>query len=246
MLRHYRDEDYFEGGAAGYSSYEQQRPSLLKTFDHLLKQLDRRGFTGGDVLEVGCGFGYFLESASGLFDHRFGTEMAEAAAGRAREVADEVYVGGIEAVPSRMRFNLIVALHVLEHVYEPRQFLTELVGRLAAGGTLVVATPDMGSFWRRILGRRWPSFKYPEHVVFYDGDSLSGLLSSIPDLTDIREVPYPHAFPLSEVCDKVGLPAPGALRDASVWLPATTIAYSGRLREHDRPTEATGSQGTTE
>lgn len=226
MLERYRDESYFEGGESGYDAYRLQERSLRQTFARLLRALEKRGLTGGRLLDVGCGFGFLLAAAADHFERCVGTDMSGGAVEVARGFADAVYVGGVDAVPPAERFDIVCALHVLEHVYDPRTFLEELAERLEPGGSLVIAVPDMGSFWRRLWGRRWPSFKYPEHVVFYDASTLRRLLESIPSIGAVRRIPYPHAFPLSEIAGKLGFRVPSWIGERSVWLPATTVAFT--------------------
>jgi hypothetical protein len=50
---------YYEGGAFGYTdtSYSGQEPALRATFKRLLCDLEKRGYTGGDLLEIGCSYG---------------------------------------------------------------------------------------------------------------------------------------------------------------------------------------------
>ena len=227
MQAHYHGNAYFSGDGVGYADYAAQEQSLRATFAALLRRLAARGAAGGSLLEVGCGYGFLLREAAPYFGERVGCEMAPGAGRQARAHADEVYVGSIESIPGNRRFDCIAAVHVLEHVYRPREFVARLCGHLRPSGTLVLAVPDMGGLWRRILGRRWPSFKFPEHVVFYDRASLSDLMHRA-GLNAIQTVPYPHAFPLGEVCRKLGVPAlPGVAR-FSVWIPGTTLAMLGR------------------
>lgn len=235
MGEFYRDDSYFEGdrrddGGAGYSSYRRQERSLRKTFGRLIRELERRDLTGGSLLDVGCGYGYFLDAARRHFSRRVGTEMSAGAAEAARRTSAEVHVGGLEALPGDEEFDLVVALHVVEHVYEPVEFVGRALARVRAGGHLLLAAPDMGSLWRRALGRAWPSFKYPEHVVFYDRSTLSNLLQRFPSVLDVRSVPYPHAFPLGDVLSKMGLPAPRRLERLPIWIPGTTIAFLATCR----------------
>ena len=79
MREHYMKEDYFEGGEAGYDSYADQEASLRMTFRRLLSELSERGICGGSVLDVGCGYGYFLSEASDHFSKRFGTDFSAGA-----------------------------------------------------------------------------------------------------------------------------------------------------------------------
>ena len=227
MEQHYANANYFEGGDSGYDSYASQETPLRMTFRRLLENLSRRGMCGGSILDVGCGYGYFLDEAADYFEWRGGTDYSEGALQRARPRADQVFLGGVESVSSHLKFDCVVALHVVEHVYDPKSFVESLYDRLNPGGHLLLAAPDMGSWWRPLMGQYWPSFKYPEHVVYYDKTTLEQLMS-IVDLMDHKSIPYPHAFPLNLVLSKLRLPALSMLANRAVWMPATTVAIAAR------------------
>lgn len=266
MVAAYREASYFEGGAGpGYSSYLAQEPTLRRTFRRLLRSMERLGMTraaggratgapagsesasagpgGGRLLEIGCAYGFFLDEAKPFFAYRAGTEYSEAGAELARASADAVYVGGLEALPKPEaggRFDAIVLIHTIEHVYDPVALLEGLMEHLAPGGWIVLATPDMGGYWRPLLGRFWPFFKAPEHVAFYTAQSLGGLLRKA-GCSEVRRMPYLSYFPLSLVGEKL---TPGGARkelagkktqagespwsSLAVWVPATTVAAAGR------------------
>jgi hypothetical protein len=125
-------------------------------------------------------------------------------------------------------FDLAVAIQVIEHIYEPVTFLDDLVRHVKPSGSVVLATPDIGGALRKMMGRRWPSFKFPEHVVYFDFHSLKKLMTRA-GLVDIKRVPYPHAFPFGLIAAKFGLSLPNALARGNVWVPATTVAAYGRV-----------------
>lgn len=233
----YQRDDYFEAGsgaspspagaAVGYGHYDAQADALRLTFRRFLSALQARGLTGGDLLEVGCGPGLLLDEARPHFARREGCEFSPAAARAARKVADAVHAGGAEAIPAEARYDCIIATQVVEHVYDPGAFVRALVSHLRPGGVLVLATPDHGSLWRRVMGRRWPSYKLPEHVLYFDEATLGALMQAC-GTRDLRPVPYPHAFPLSLVASKLGLRWTGPGADRSLWIPGTTLALAGR------------------
>jgi SAM-dependent methyltransferase len=229
--RLYTSDDYFGGGDAGYADYKSQERSLRATFRKLLQSLRTRGVTGGDLLEIGCGTGYLLDEARVHFDRRAGVELSPEAAREARQrSAADIYEGN-DRIPPERRFDCIIATHVIEHIYDPVAFASDLARKLRPGGVMVLAAPDMGSIFRRVMGRRWPSFKYPEHVSFFDRHTLPQLLRKA-GLGGIEPVPYPHAFPLSLVLSKLGIGGPRWTADVDVTLPATTVCFMGR-RERD-------------
>jgi 2-polyprenyl-3-methyl-5-hydroxy-6-metoxy-1,4-benzoquinol methylase len=228
MLRAYREDSYFEGGEGpGYSSYLAQEATLRATFRGLLRRMRRRGMTGGRLLEVGCAYGLFLDEARHDFRWRAGTDYSPGAAELARKVADAVYVGGLEQVPSGERFDCVVLIHVIEHIYRPRELLERLLARLETGGWVLLAAPDMAGFWRPLLGKRWPFFKVPEHVTYFSRASLGRLLAAA-GCERIEPLRYESFFTAGLVAEKLGLSLPGWLRSRRLWLPATTAACAGR------------------
>ncbi len=230
MQEAYRQSSYYEGGACGYAdtSYTAQESALRATFKRLLHNLAKRGLTGGDLLEVGCGYGYLLDEARSLFDRRVGTEFSAQGAEIAGATGAEVFVGGIEEVPAERKFDCVIATQVIEHVYEPLTFLGQLASRTKPGGHIIVATPDIGGVLRRVMGRRWPSFKAPEHVLYFDFRALASLMTRA-GLSDVRRLPYLHAFPSGLIAAKFGLTMPPLLARLKVWVPATTVAAYGRV-----------------
>lgn len=227
MAALYRGDNYFVGGDAGYTDYRKQEASLRLTFRRLLRRMAALGATGGRLLEVGSGLGYFLEEAASQFDHCAGIELSPVAAASAAKLSGAPVYNSVEALPPDARFDCIVALHVIEHIYDPVPFLRRLATHLAPDGSLVLAAPDMGSFWRHAMGGSWPSFKYPEHISFYDSRTLKRLLAET-GFAEARRLPYLHDFPLSEILAKLGLRAPRLAWRLRLPLPATTVCYAAR------------------
>jgi SAM-dependent methyltransferase len=230
MQEAYRQPSYYEDGACGYAdtSYVAQEPALRMTFKRLLHNLAKRGLTGGDLLEIGCGYGYLLDEARLFFNRRVGTEFSSQGAEIARTIGVEVFVGGIEQVPPGAKFDCVVATQVIEHVYEPLPFVKRLANHAKPGGHIVLATPDIGGVLSKVMGRRWPSFKAPEHVVYFDFQTLSSLMRHA-GLQGVRRLPYPHAFPFGLIAAKFGFALPPLLAHLKIWVPATTVAAYGRV-----------------
>lgn len=226
MLSLYQVDDYFSSDEQGYANYAAQEPALRATFRRLLEHLASCGLTGGNLLEVGCGYGYLLEEAKPHFKRRVGTDFSAGAVEQARMRADQVFIGDISSVEDQLVFDCIIAAHVIEHVYHPYDFVKETIKRLRPGGALLLAAPDFGSYWRKLMGRRWPSFKLPEHILYFDKQTLPYLLVQ-GGLENIRPVPYPHAFPFGLIASKVGIRLHDIWNKYNLWLPATTVAFVG-------------------
>jgi SAM-dependent methyltransferase len=103
----------------------------------------------GRVLEIGCGAGATLGWLRQQHHaaHTVGIEIAQTAADKAREFADEVYCLDFERqdLPGDgPKFDLILCLDVLEHMIDPWAVIDRLAKRyLEVGGTLIVSLPNV-------------------------------------------------------------------------------------------------------
>src|SRR5436189_4823212 len=161
MQEVYRQPSYYAGGECGYAdtSYVAQEPALRATFKRLLRNLASRGLTGGDLLEIGCGYGYLLDEARSFFGRRVGTEFSPEGAEIGRGTGAEVFVGGIEQVPSEPKFDCVMGTQLIEHVYEPLSFVKRLAGHTKPHGHIILATPDFAGDLKNARGRSWPQVK---------------------------------------------------------------------------------------
>jgi SAM-dependent methyltransferase len=231
MKKIYEGHGYFsEGDFTGYRDYISQEKSLRVTFRRFLAELQRHELTTGRLLEIGSGYGYFLAEARDFFQHISGVELSAKAATCAGKLSGiNVHTGDLNSLPPEWRnFDVIIAINVIEHIYAPIEFLIAAKQRLKSGGRIVIATPDFGSFWYKILGDKWPSFKIPEHVTFYTSGTLSLLLERA-GFGDIRKIRFLHSFPLGLISSKFGLNIQGKMAGINIWLPKTMIALAARL-----------------
>lgn len=171
---------YFEGigTAAGYDDYTNQEAEYLATFDEDVARI--RDFVGGGaVLDVGCGYGYFVRRALAAGFDAYGVDLsAEGIAEATKHVPGRVFAGGIDDVAALAgrRFDVIFASHLIEHITDPRAFVRRLLEHLHPAGIVMFVTPNIESWLARLSGRRWVSFKIPEHVAYYAPATIRRLL----------------------------------------------------------------------
>lgn len=225
----YASPEYFRGGSKhGYSQgYEAQASTLRMGFRRLLNQMIRHGITGESLLEVGCGYGFFLAEARKVFGKVVGMEMSHEAARRAVvESGAPVAIGGIEDAP-RGPFDVVAAWEVLEHVTNPIGFLVEAKRRLVPGGWAIVSVPNAGSLARKVMGSAWPSWKPAEHVSHFTEESLR-MAFGRAGFVQIKRIPFLHAYPLGFTLGKIfESPMPRWLDRIPVFLP-TLLVMAGR------------------
>jgi len=128
---------------------------------------------GGRYLDVGCGSGGALGVARALGWRTAGIEMDAAAAERARPFADQLHVGDVLTAPyPDGAFDVVTALHVLEHVPDPVAMLRRMLAWLAPDGLLIVEVPNAGGLGARLFGAAWCGLELPRHLSQFTPDSL--------------------------------------------------------------------------
>lgn len=171
----YYDASYFNGSKPdGYSDYLGAKDVLQDQFQQELDLLKKLGAKGGELLELGCAYGYFLEVAQHHYKVN-GLEICEEAVAdcQARGLSG-VRHGAIssETLSPMSIVDVVVLLDVIEHLPEPRAALEAAVSKLRPGGLLLITTGDFSSLCARLMGRHWRLMTPPQHLWYFTPRSI--------------------------------------------------------------------------
>lgn len=99
---------------------------------------------GGRVLDIGTGTGVLLRAMAGMRSdlELWAQDLSDIESSTLNRIPGfrGLHVGGVDKVTGK--YDLVTMVHVLEHVPEPRAFLTGLRSLLTDTGVLVVNIPD--------------------------------------------------------------------------------------------------------
>ena len=120
-------------------------------------QADETGFRpleGKKALDVGCGAGLLAEPLARLGAEvtaiDASKELIAAAKAHAEASGLDIDYRAVAVEDQDGSFDLVTSLEVVEHVADPRAFVRALAARLAAGGLLILSTPNRTA-WSRLL-----------------------------------------------------------------------------------------------
>ena len=132
----------------------------------------------GALLDVGCGYGYFMDQAVKNGWKVMGVELSPVAARFAGEhFRLDVFAGSItEAGLKEKYFDMISLQHTLEHIPNPLDFLLTLKGKLKDDGVLAIAVPNARSLMARCAGINWVCLDETTHLFHYTKSTLRLLL----------------------------------------------------------------------
>jgi SAM-dependent methyltransferase len=169
-------------------NYYSFQPATASLASRVKDALDKRLFRWclaqlppGDlaVMDVGGGTGYQLDLVRAVEARVKKTTVVDLdpdAETIARKHGHEYFHGRIEDFQSPIRYHLVLALNLIEHVADPLAVLTKMQECLAPGGMIVIKTPNLDSWDARLFRHHnWGGFHCPRHWVLFDEVSFLAL-----------------------------------------------------------------------
>ncbi len=131
-----------------------------------------------EVLDVGCGAGYFLKEATDQNWRVEGIELSKKVIERTKELGEfKIHQGEIKSCLDQCpQYEVITAQHILEHIHDPLTFLKQVHEKLKPGGWLVLAVPNYDSWMRQWAGMNWVLLREQGHLLHFSSRSLASLL----------------------------------------------------------------------
>lgn len=129
----------------------------------------------GRVLDVGCATGTLLDAFARLGWQTAGVEPGADAAAITRKKGHRVYRDDFFGIDIGGKFELVLFVHSLEHLREPRAALARAQLLLASDGVVFVATPNAGGLLARRAGPDWWQLDAPRHLVVFTASGLRSL-----------------------------------------------------------------------
>jgi 2-polyprenyl-3-methyl-5-hydroxy-6-metoxy-1,4-benzoquinol methylase len=172
-LAGFYSDDYWGGDSSPTADWIRRSQAEKTGF------LDSCGLTGGRILDVGCGSGFFLRALDSGKWERFGVETGTRAAALARTHLGEsnVFAGTLlDARFDQSFFDVVTFWSALEHTNEPRENLDAARQILRPGGTLIVQLPNAGSYQLRAFKGAWFALDAPRHRYHFTRETLTALL----------------------------------------------------------------------
>lgn len=161
-LNYHRDADYEE--------LEPMFRNIFMMRFNLIKKFAKKG----NVLEIGCSTGTFLEIFQKNGWITWGVEPS-ASSKLAKEKGINVLNEYFEdAKLPKNFFDLVILNHTLEHMDNPEVVLKKVNTILRVGGIVFVDVPNVDSLLSKIMGKKWPYLLPDEHKWQFTKRSLSG------------------------------------------------------------------------
>jgi SAM-dependent methyltransferase len=154
--------------------YEME-PVIVGSVRFLEEQFEKPG----RLLDIGCGYGFFLEAMHNCGWEVEGIELSKPAAEIARQKqCGMIHAHAVEEMGEMARFDVITMFYVIEHVADPVAILKAVCKLLKPDGILVLRYPNTSPLlsFSKTLARKLTLMQAPSHLYDYDGDSMQRIM----------------------------------------------------------------------
>lgn len=164
----------------GYYAMYLLPPPLRSEWDYFARQLPRPVGNSNRLLDVGSGDGAFLLRAQQAGWKVSGLEFDDNAASCNKQLNLDVWIGDFSKAPYPPEsFDVITLNQVIEHVHDPKEFLSQLVTWLKPGGIIWIGTPNFDSRLHSHFKHDWFALHPPHHLILFTRNNLENLLKEL-------------------------------------------------------------------
>ena len=156
------------------SVYRVVRNYTLQTKLNLINTLNKGV---GNILDVGCGTGAFLETCQAKGWKVTGMEPDADARGIAAEKLNSAIYTDLNALVGTAQFNIITLWHVLEHIADVNTIVEQLHQLLTEGGTILIAVPNSDSYDAAYFKEYWAAYDVPRHLHHFTPSTIQLLFN---------------------------------------------------------------------
>jgi len=137
-------------------------------------------YKNATMLDIGCAAGNLLD----LFKNNFknitkfeGLDISESATRMAKIKGYRVINGTIEKIKLKNNFyDIIIMQQVIEHLHRPNRVIEKIYQALKKDGVLIMETPNINCFDRKIFKGLWEGYHIPRHFNLWPTKNMVSLL----------------------------------------------------------------------
>ncbi|MEQ8319680.1 MAG: methyltransferase domain-containing protein [Rhodospirillales bacterium] len=170
-------ESYFKGNE--YADYLRERDSLEENFrsrvESLLNYIDAPKTKR--LFEIGCAYGFFLNTAKGHFAALRGIDISRSAVEYGQtELGLDMESGDYLDTASASDFDIFCIWDSIPVIREPERYISKMADDITQGGLLAVSCGDVGSLNARMRGTNWRIIRQKTILHNFTRKSLTILL----------------------------------------------------------------------
>lgn len=138
--------------------------------------LQSAGFTGGRLIDFGCGSGMLSSALAKVVPEGSTVTALDFHDAPPPLLAGADYLPFARAQHLEETADLVTCFHVLEHDDDSAAMLRRVTRFIKPGGVLVAEVPHVDCIWAGLFGENWDNWYLPYHRVHFSRASLRNLM----------------------------------------------------------------------
>ena len=170
---HMYSDDYFFKGGAGYDDYTLEKDMLIKRGEYYADKISKY-IVPGKVLDIGSAAGFILKGFENKGWNGTGIEPNKSMVDYGKQnLGLNLQQGTIETIELKEKFDLIIIIQVVAHLYDLNSSINKIFNSLNPGGLILIETWDKDSWTSRILGKHWHEYSPPSTLNYFSKKTLN-------------------------------------------------------------------------
>lgn len=167
-----------------YISHSNTKAGIINRAYHVVRSIttkqkveliNRCAPAKGSIMDYGCGTGVFLAACKKDGWEVRGIEPNTKAREAASAETGEIIAEGLQDVQGE-KFEVITLWHVLEHIHNLNETMSQLLESLQEDGTLIIAVPNADSHDAKEYKENWAAYDVPRHLYHFTQATMKRFL----------------------------------------------------------------------
>ena len=176
LHKYYESDTYISHTDASKSLLDKMYQAVKKfSLAQKVSLINKYANENKTLLDFGAGTGDFLLEAKNREWSVQGIEPSEDARARSLQKKMELF-SNIEELPNS-KFQVITLWHVLEHLPNLDEQITNILNRLEDDGILIIAVPNFKSYDAEHYKEFWAAYDVPRHLWHFSKDAIKRMFA---------------------------------------------------------------------